>query len=64
MAGIPDISALATYGGALSNYNGQAVVNPLTDRDAAAALSRIHQHNAGQHQRSANRKTQRNNIMQ
>ena len=33
----PDIATLATYGGALQNYQGQAVVNPLTDRDAAAA---------------------------
>jgi hypothetical protein len=36
-SGLPDIDSLSTFGGALANYNGQAVVNPLTDRDAGAA---------------------------
>ena len=35
--GLPDIDALATYGGAKTNYQGVGVVNPDTDRDAGDA---------------------------
>lgn len=35
MAGFPDVDAFNTYGGQISNY--ESVVDPTTDRDAAAA---------------------------